>query len=196
MSPDGTQAVVEIDSDQQGSHIWIVDLERGIHTRLSLEGSSNRNPVWTPDGGSVVFGSDRAGSIDLYLKAADGSGAAERLATSEHNHLPLSWSPEGPVLLFQEDHPETNADIHMRSAEDGTTTAFIVTPANERGAAFSPDGHWVRMCRTSRVKRRSSWCRSRIGAAAGKSRREMPVETIRGGRVLGTSCSTSADQGR
>src|SRR5438445_11405870 len=36
------------------------------------------DPVWSPDGGSIVFTSDRDGSADLYRVAPDGSGL-ERL---------------------------------------------------------------------------------------------------------------------
>ena len=50
------------------------------------------------------FRSGAAGAEDnLYWKAADGSGSAERLTTSTRNQTPTSWSPDGTALAFVEE---------------------------------------------------------------------------------------------
>ncbi|MDA2934458.1 hypothetical protein MYX82_08950 [Acidobacteria bacterium AH-259-D05] len=70
LSPDGNRVAVDILSGT-GQDIWIYDVERNTHTRLTFEGVNVR-PVWTPDGTRVTFDSNRSGSVDLYWKLADG----------------------------------------------------------------------------------------------------------------------------
>ena len=75
--------------------VWLYDIPRGTLTRLTFEEDS-RLPIWTPDGERVTFRSNRAGGPwNLFWKPADGSGAAERLATSDRSQTPSSWSSDG-----------------------------------------------------------------------------------------------------
>ena len=56
-------------------------------TRLTFdEGTDNCDPLWTLDGKRIVYASSREnlflGNGDVYWKAADGTGEAEKLASS------------------------------------------------------------------------------------------------------------------
>ena len=79
--------------------------DRSRGSQETFEGTANSQQLWTPDGKWVTFRSDRAGPFNLFWKPADGSGAAERLATSEYSQLATSWSPEGQALAFMQDPP-------------------------------------------------------------------------------------------
>src|SRR5882762_2586895 len=57
------------------------------------------DPVWSPDGRSIVFTSDRAGSADLYRVAPDGS-ALERLTDNPAYDDQAAFSPDGAQLVF------------------------------------------------------------------------------------------------
>ena len=76
LSPDGKRLAVARRIDAQTVDIWIKQLDRGPSIKLTLEGSDNLFPTWTPDGRSVTFSSDAAGSFDLWTKRADGSAQA------------------------------------------------------------------------------------------------------------------------
>jgi serine/threonine-protein kinase len=95
------------------------------------------HPVWTPDGRQVAF--DVSGSI--YLKAADGSGAAELLWASENEVGPMSWSPAG--LLAFEDRPPSGIDIWVLNASERSATPFLDSSFNEVSPMFSPDGRFL-----------------------------------------------------
>src|SRR5215212_12081947 len=57
------------------------------------------DPVWSPDGRSIVFTSDREGSADLFRVAPDGSGL-ERLTDSPAYDDQASFSPDSKQLVF------------------------------------------------------------------------------------------------
>jgi Tol biopolymer transport system component len=141
ISPDGRQLAVTIAEDS--TDVWVYDMIRHTLTRLTFEGINNL-PLWTPDGKRVTFSSTRAGSTNLFWKPADGSGAAERLTTSEYTQIPQSWSPDGQVLGFHELHPITNWDIWVLPLEgERKPRPFLQTPFYESSPKFSPNGRWL-----------------------------------------------------
>ncbi len=142
LSPDGKHVATTIDSGTQ--QIWIYDVALGTLTQLTSEPGSSLDPVWTPDEKRVAYRSNRAGIYTLYWKPADGSGPEERLTTSDNNHTPDSWSPDGKLLAFSEINPTTGSDIWVLPLEgDRKPRPFLRTPADEFDAMFSPDGHWL-----------------------------------------------------
>jgi Tol biopolymer transport system component len=141
LSPDGRQVVVYT---QQTETVWIYDLARATLTRLTTEGQ-NDTPVWSPDGKRVAFDSATGGAQNLFWKQADGTGSAERLATSDYLQRPSSWSSDGQTLAFVQNEPMTLNDIWTISLADRNRTPrpFLRTAADEAYPDFSPDGHWI-----------------------------------------------------
>jgi Tol biopolymer transport system component len=45
-------------------------------TRLTSDAWRDSRPVWSPDGTTIAFASDRDGAFDLYLMNVDGSSMA------------------------------------------------------------------------------------------------------------------------
>ena len=97
ISPNGKQVALQIGLPPK-YNIWIWDLALGTMTRLTFdEDISSGCPLWTPDGKRIVYasGSGMYQRGDLYWKAADGTGKAEKLASSQGGSLmPWSWSNE------------------------------------------------------------------------------------------------------
>jgi len=60
---------------------------------------SDYDPVWAPDGSSIVFTSDRAGSADLFRVRPDGTDL-ERLSTDPAYDDQAAFSPDGKQLVF------------------------------------------------------------------------------------------------
>jgi len=144
LSPDAEQLAVAVYSRPQ-SNVYIYDVATGKHTRLTLEGN-NGAPVWTPDGKRVTFRSDRQGEgkQSLFWKPVDGSGKAELLYSSEHMLATFSWSSDGKLLAFYENHPTTGGDIWVLQVEGAPEPKLIIgTEFFEWAPAFSPDGRWI-----------------------------------------------------
>ena len=108
LSRDGTRLAFAVFDREMD--IWTWDFARESLTRLTFGSSLELLPRWTPDGRRVVFQSYRDGPANLYSVASDGSGAVERLTTSNNVHYPNSIAPDGTVL-FAELRPKTGFDI-------------------------------------------------------------------------------------
>ncbi len=141
LSPDGTR--VAITTSGRVMEIWICELDRGALSKFAFEGS-NHIPVWTRDGARLAFSSDREGPYNLFWKPADGSGAAERLSTSDWHQDPASWSPDGKILAYAQDHATTGWDIWLLHMDGKRREeAFLATDFDEYHPMISPDGRWL-----------------------------------------------------
>jgi eukaryotic-like serine/threonine-protein kinase len=141
LSPDGLRLAVCVAEPE--TQIWLYDFARETLARLTLEGELSGLPTWTADGKRIAFTSKADGPLNLFWQLADGGGAAERLATSENNDTPMSWSPDGQLLAFGEVNPTTGFDIWVLRMSDRKAMPFLVTPFNESTPRFSPDGRWL-----------------------------------------------------
>jgi serine/threonine-protein kinase len=117
------------------------EIDSGALKQLTFE-SSNRAPIWTPDGERVTFASNRNGALNLFVAPIGNMAAAERLNANDHLQLPGSWSPDGAVLAYVEHRPGTGRDIwlHRRGA---APMAWAEASFDESAPRFSPDGRWI-----------------------------------------------------
>ena len=73
-------------------------------------GEIDYDPVWSPDGASIVFTSDRNGSADLYRVKPDGTGL-ERLTDNPAYDDQAAFSPDGKQLVFVTTRSGGTADL-------------------------------------------------------------------------------------
>jgi len=143
LSPDGQRVTVATLDPVQ---VWSFDIARGALSPVTVDGQSDQG-VFAPDGKRIVFRSREGGTEgSLSWKAADGSGAVERLSTGGRSQTPSSWSPDGTTLAFVEEGESTGFfqfDIWVLTMSDRKTRAVIRTAANEMTPEFSPDGRWL-----------------------------------------------------
>jgi len=147
LSPDGRQVALTIEESGVDSpaHVWLAGTERGTLSRLTFDGLS-RDPVFAPDGQSVVFGSKRGEStFGLYVQRLDGQSPAELLWASPVPIWPdpQSWTPDGGTVVFTTKGAQTADDIWTVSLDDSTARAWLETPAIEWAGRLSPDGRWM-----------------------------------------------------
>ena len=93
LSPDGQRLAVSVVDGNED--LWIIDMMRGTLSRITFNPGADYAPLWTPDGQQVAFWSIPEGAEGgLFLQAADGTGQAERLTTSEVTQRPEAFSPD------------------------------------------------------------------------------------------------------
>ena len=147
ISPQGDRIAMQIDIGV--SDVWVLDLARGIRTRLTFGPVPNTSPVWSPDGRWVAYNSARNGTSQLYRKLADGSGAEELLFDEkESSATPTDWSQDGKYLIFMRGALGNNSEMWALPLE-GVRKPFVLVPHPPNTNAFSgfgrlsPDGHWL-----------------------------------------------------
>jgi eukaryotic-like serine/threonine-protein kinase len=143
LSPDEHRVV--FDETTRGSRsVWTLDIGTGARSRLTFPGSDDWQPIWSPDGLRVLFGSYRNGPIDMYITPASGGGNDREFMRSSIQKGPRDWSRDGRFVLYTQDSPEMKEDLWARPVEDNATPiAIAVTNAREFDGRFSPDGRWV-----------------------------------------------------
>ena len=148
LSPDGKLLAVGIeDARSDNRDIWLVDLARGVSSRFTFDAARDSSPVFSPDGKTIVFGSNRGGgSYDLYAKDAAGGGAAQELLKTEISVTPCDWSRDGHWLAFHGPSKDTGWDVWvlaMDGPEQGKAIPFVQGQFTEALPRFSPDGRWI-----------------------------------------------------
>jgi eukaryotic-like serine/threonine-protein kinase len=143
LSPDETR-VAEGRTDAQGNWtVWMLDLARGVNTRLTFEGGGG-NAIWSPDGRQIVYSPNGGNSKDLYLKPASGAEQGTLLLHSDQNTNAMDWSRDGKFLLFAQRTKDRKQDLWaLPMMGDRKPAPYLVTPFVKGQAKFSPDGHWV-----------------------------------------------------
>jgi Tol biopolymer transport system component len=139
LSPDGKRVALTRGSLGSGD-IW---MQEGTRTsRFTFDPADDRTSIWSPDGSSIVFASNRQGAYDLYRKPANGSGTEDVLLQSPDGKIPNSWSPDGRFLLYWSSL--NNGDLMVLPLiEKRKPFSFLSTPFSENFGVFSPDGKWV-----------------------------------------------------
>ena len=149
IAPDGRRAAVMI-SQVVAPDLWLVDLERGLPTRLTSSEAPEASPVWSPDSRRLAFRSSRVENFafDLYWKDADGTAEETPIAPKLTPGLPNDWSPDGNFILFTR-APDPNAiDIFALSVEQKQVQPVLQTPFAGRGgpASAPPTRRRCRRC--------------------------------------------------
>ena len=148
LSPDDKGAAAGfVDADGRASDVWIYDFKRGTSSRLTFDPNGDGNPIWSPDGTKIVFGSNRQnrGGIDLFEKAASGTGEEKLVLQSNDSKYPTSWSRDGRFLLFEDWGPQGKGEIWVTNMS-GTPDPkpLLQSPVfNQTQGAFSPDVHFI-----------------------------------------------------
>ena len=148
VSPDGRRLALAMDAGK-GLDIHAYDAVRDALSRLTFNGHTNRNPLWTPDGRHLVYASIDDKTI-MWIRA-DGAGEAQRLLESKGTVVPTSFSFDGTYLSYTETVPGTSVDLWTLPVDasdpehpkPGKPEAFLKTAAIEAAPVFSPDGRWL-----------------------------------------------------
>jgi Tol biopolymer transport system component len=145
LSPDGKQvAVARRDPQTRTREIYVMDITRGISSRLTFDSGEDYAPIWSPDGKRIAWSSNRNGPLAIYQKLSSGVGQDELLLKMDVHVSPDSWSPDGLFMLFDLTDPKTREDLWVLPMDgDRKPFPFLQTPFSEGQARFSPDGHFV-----------------------------------------------------
>ncbi len=145
ISPDGKRVALDIvDPQTDNTDIWIYESSGGIPTRFTSDPAVETSPIWSPDGGRIVFTSPRPSHPDLYQRSSSGAGNEEALLPSERSKIPTDWSLDGRFILYRTYDATTNLELWVLPVGgDRKPIPFIKTTFGVSHGQFSPDGRWV-----------------------------------------------------
>lgn len=149
-SPDGKQLAFNWQGD-----LWVVGIEGGTATRLTLHEAYDYAPIWSPDGTKLAFTSDRFGNDDVFVLDLK-NGQVQRLTYWSGRDRAVGWTPDGQAVLMESARDwETygfGTTLYVARLSGGTPYRFNHVPC--ASAALSPDGKKLAF-----VRRDSPWWR-------------------------------------
>jgi serine/threonine protein kinase len=147
MAPDGKRVATGLlDADGRESDIWLFDLERNSRSRLTFDPASEGEPVWSPDGNRIAFGSTKGSDAHdrLYVIPANGTGQDELLLSGDIDEFPTNWSNDGQTILFVRYGKTPGAVWMLPMSGDHQPKPLMESTAFEQTwPTFSPDGQFI-----------------------------------------------------
>ncbi len=147
ISPDGRRAVVEVrNASNEGTDLWLVDLETGLRTRFTFAPGDEARPCWSPSGDSVFYASSDEGTFRIVEQPVEGQGGAAIVLESPSEILPTSVGVSGRNLLVDFEREDGDVELRRLSLEPGAdefVTLATSADGNLGGGVYSPDGRWI-----------------------------------------------------
>jgi len=79
------------------THLYVSDVEGKTRRVLTSSGTRNVNPIWSPDGKTIAFISNRAYGMQAWLLSLDG-GEAQCLTKFRQGISSIVWAPNGKTI--------------------------------------------------------------------------------------------------
>lgn len=142
ISPDGSEIIFSYKGD-----LFKVAATGGEAQPLTLHEARDFMPVWSHDGKSIAFASDRYGNFDVFVMPSTG-GSAKRLTWHSANDFPSDFSPDNQSVIFTSARLDAASnqqfpagalpELYSVSLNGGTPKMLLTTPAEN--ARFNDDG--------------------------------------------------------
>lgn len=133
ISPDGSTVAFSYRGD-----LWTVPTTGGAAVPLTVHEAYDYAPVWSPDGKTLAFASDRYGNFDVFVIPAAG-GEARRLTFHSAPDLPTSFASDGAAVLFSSARLDAAAhvgfptpaqpELYRVALSGGMPVQILTTPA-------------------------------------------------------------------
>ncbi len=142
ISPDGQTIVFTYKGD-----LYKVSSGGGTAIPLTIHEAHDFMPVWSHDGKSIAFASDRYGNFDIYVIPAAG-GESKRLTFHSASEYPYEFSPDNKSVVFGATRMDlasnrlfptgSQPELYSVSVNAGRVQQLLSSPAED--VKYSKDG--------------------------------------------------------
>lgn len=145
-SPDGTRLCFWAQPDKGApENLFIINKDgTGMITITHTEKGTRRVPAWSPDGGKIVFTSDRYLSHQIYTIDVTGKNE-KRLTGNPRGACRPRWSPDGRRIAYSDGgySLRKNVDIWEMDADGGNKRCLTEDRGSDYDPTYSRDGRKI-----------------------------------------------------
>lgn len=166
ISPDGKTIVFTYKGD-----LYTVPAAGGNAVPLTLHEAHDFMPVWSHDGKSIAFASDRYGNFDIFVMPATG-GAAQRITYHSAHEYPYEFSHDNKTVYFGSTRQDAasnrqfptayHSELYEVAVTGGRVKQVLTTPAEE--VRLSRDGS--KMLYQDRKGGENQWRKHHVSSVA------------------------------
>ncbi len=132
-SPDGSQICFVYDND-----LWLVPFTGGNAVRLTNTEASEWSPIWSPDGSSIAFNSNREGFTGIYTISPRG-GSSQLIFPDRYSVV--EWFADGQNLLVARQSFELGTGFYKLPLNGERPT--LLAEIGDSFASLSPDNRKI-----------------------------------------------------
>jgi len=142
ISPDGKEVAFSYKGD-----LYKVNAAGGLALQLTNHQAHDTEPIWSKDGKSIAFASDRYGNFDVYIIPSEG-GVSTRLTFHSASDHPMDFSSDNSQVIYSSSRKDevqavffpTGAlpEVYQVGVKGGRENQLLSTPAEL--VQYSPDG--------------------------------------------------------
>jgi len=148
LSPDDRRVAVEVTDAEGRWDLWVLDVARGVASRLTTGSADERDPVWSPDSQSLLFSSTESGDQNLLRKDLQGSEPAAPLSggigqTPGERDIAKEWLREGNTVLYKTVDAATESTMWALSLDGDGPPESLAKGFGADQPHVSPDGRWL-----------------------------------------------------
>ncbi|PWU00558.1 MAG: protease [Bacteroidetes bacterium] len=135
---------------EYGGDIWVVNKNGGESRRITSTAALESNPVFSPDGSTIAFTSNRSGIPEVYTVSAKG-GTPKRITWYPAPSIVRAWTPDGKNILYTSPRESAPVGYGRLWTVPATGGPSNLTPAPWGNAAsYSADGKQMVIDRVAR----------------------------------------------
>jgi hypothetical protein len=142
LSPDTGRIAVVVAGILGLGDLWVMDVKTSVRSRVTADGRTSGNLVWSPQGDRILFTSQRDGVANMYMQVVNEARGATRLTPNADSQFAGSWLKDADTITYVQG-AENGADIWQLPLNTGRAEPIIALPGTQFGGCVSPDGRWL-----------------------------------------------------
>ena len=141
LSPDEKTLAVGITTASSSGELWLQDLKSSVLEKFTFTNKRARDPVWSPDGSSVVFAFQDLGRYsNAFTRRPRWAVRGESLLFRWRERPTTDWSGDGKWIVYYQTGSEDRVYFWLLPVEgDRKPVPYLAGPSNEWNATFFPD---------------------------------------------------------